>query len=75
MTPLTAEEIEELRAIAATTSAIKKPTSIHVMHRKGLYKRLVGRGLVTWEKFNDGTFTPTFRAVELTDKGRSAIAV
>ncbi len=73
MSALTQDEMEELRAVADTTSAIKKPTFIHVHHRRGIYKRLVGRGLVTWDKFTDGTFSAAFRAVELTDKGRAVI--
>jgi hypothetical protein len=64
------EEIDELRAVECTTNEIQRPTFIHVLHRKGVYKRLISHRLVTWAKFTDGTFGPSFRSVELTDKGR-----
>lgn len=76
MAHLTIDQREELEAIRLTTQSLGKPTYLNAcLHRDPVERSLIRRGLITWRKAEpESGWSRSFRAVELTDKGRAALA-
>lgn len=71
---LTAEELEELDALAQINDVLKGPSFIMRNHWHSLYQPLVRRGFVKWGPPPKGFNPRKFAGTTITDAGRAALS-